>query len=560
MNIVRDLQIYQKTRENFGLVCLLIVAGLLRFLFLTMKAPHFDEGVYGFFVQEIWRRGFFPYDPTNFHGPTYYYALQVAEQIFGKGIFAFRFGSGLFSVLTVYYVWRLNKFFGEVAIWAAVAVAVSPAAVFYSRYTMHESMFILFQVLFAFHYFDYLAKPSAKSACWLGIYAALLFATKETAIIFLVCFLLSSFLSNWVAQGKPWFQYFIKLGRSIFDDRKRVVLSVGVSFALICFIFSGLLSEPHRIADFFRAYLFWTKTGTQHASGHEKSFVYWFELLVRYEWPAFAGLLVSPFLIFLGSKPARFFAFFALSNLLAYAVIPYKTPWCILGIVWPLYFLMGFAMVEMYSIKFVQAIALKHEAMSADRHFRSMRRSGLLSIALCLASLVLAIRLNFFHFQDTTEPYVYVQSSEDVNSISEILSHHIRIFPEDLNMNFVVGMRATWPFPWTLSGFTRISYRSILADPVNVDPIPAVAEQRKSIENADVIMIDVIDEPKIAQHITRKYFKSRFRLRDSYNNCILFLNSEKFQMSDLAFVQGRVLGGETSIMNFSVVEPASVKP
>ena len=114
MNIVRDLQIYQKARENIGLVSVLVVAGLLRFLFLTAKAPHFDEGVYGFFVQEIWRRGFFPYDPTNFHGPTYYYALQLAEQILGRGVFAFRFASGVFSMLTVFYVWRLNKPSGRI--------------------------------------------------------------------------------------------------------------------------------------------------------------------------------------------------------------------------------------------------------------------------------------------------------------------------------------------------------------------------------------------------------------------------------------------------------------
>ena len=552
MNIVRDMQIYQKIRENLGLTCLLILAALLRFLFLTLKAPHFDEGVYGFFVQEIWRRGLFPYDPSNFHGPSYYYALQVAEQVLGRGIFAYRFASGIFSMLTVYYVWRLNKFFGEVAIWAALAVAVSPAAVFYSRYAMHESMFVLFQVLFAHHYFDFIAKPNPKSACWIGIYTALLFATKETTIIFLFCFLFASLLVKIFERRKGLLTSLLGAQRI---HLRWILLSIAVCFLAICFIFSGLGGEPQRIADFFRAYSFWAKTGTQHASGHEKPFIYWFELLVRYEWPAFVGLLVAPVLIILGSRPARFFGFFALGNLLAYAIIPYKTPWCILGIIWPLYFLMGFAMAKMRSFKFVQAIAISNSNMDSRLHYRSKRVSALLAIGLCAISLAMAIRLNFFHFQDSSEPYVYVQSSEDVNSIVEILKRRVQNFPEEINMSILVGLKATWPFPWTLSDFTHLSYREIFVEP-NGSDIPApIKEQKRLIETADVIMVDMIDEPKIEKQITRKYFKSQFKVRDSYNICTLYLNSEKFQLSDLSFAQARNLGGEISIMNFSSAEP-----
>ncbi len=562
MNIVRDLRIYQQTRENFGLICVLIVAGLLRFLFLTLKAPHFDEGVYGFFVQEIWRKGLFPYDPSNFHGPTYYYALQVAEQVFGRGIFAFRCASGICSMLTVYYVWRLNRFFGEVAIWAALALAVSPAAVFYSRYVMHESMFVLFQVLFAHHYFNFIDRPNPKSACAIGIYTALLFATKETAVIFLFCFLFSSLLvkllenlnakMNLAKRAQDLLQSVLGPEKV---NLKWILLSIGAFALCICFIFSGLGQEGGRIADFFRAYTFWTKTGTQHASGHEKPFIYWFELLVRYEWPAFVGLLVSPVMIILGSKPARFFGFFAIGNLLAYALIPYKTPWCILGITWPLYFLMGYAMAEMRSFKFVQAIAISKSELSSQTHHRSKRLSSLLALGLCVVSLGMATRLNFFHFEDSAEPYVYVQSSEDINSISEILKHRVQNFPEDINMNILIGLKTTWPFPWTLSDFTHLSYREILTETPGKEPAAAALDLKKLIQDSDVIMVDFNDESKIEKQINRKYFKTSFKVRDSYNLCTLFLSADKFQLSDLAFAQARSLGGETSIIKFSSVEP-----
>ncbi len=559
MNIVRDLQTFKRLRENLGLVSVLLVAGLLRFLFLNIKAPHFDEGVYGFFVQEIWRRGFFPYDPTNFHGPVYYYALQWSEQIFGRGVFAFRFISGVFSILSVYYTWRLNKFFGEVAIWAALALAVSPAAVFYSRYAMHESMFVLFQILFAYHFFDFLEMPNKNSAWKLGLYAALMFATKETTVIFLFCFLGASFLVKLLNETKQDRSEFIhKIGQDLLGPQNanlRYFWIALISLVIfICFIFSGLGTDAHRILDFFKAYFFWTKTGTQHISGHEKPFIYWFELLVRYEWPAFVGLLLSPLLIFLGSKPARFFGIFALGNLIAYAIIPYKTPWCILGIAWPFYFLIGFAMSEMQSFKFVQAISISKVKMDADGHYRSKRGSALLALLICIVSLGMAIRLNFFHYHDSSEPYVYVQSSGDINSISEILNHRVESFPEDFNMSILIGLKATWPFPWLLTNFTHITYREIFGDSSEAAKQAGLEEQQKSIRNSDVILVDLVDESKIEKQLTRKYYKSQFKVRDSYNLCTLFLNADKFQISDLSFAQARTTGGELSGMNFTLVE------
>ena len=570
MNIVRDLQISQKIRDNLGLLSVLLLAGLLRGLLLTQKSPHFDEGVYGFFVQEIWRRGFFPYDPSNFHGPIYYYTLQIAEQIFGKGVFAFRLVSGVISSLSVYYVWRMNEFFGEVAIWVALALAVSPAAVFYSRYTMHESMFILFQILFAFHYFRYLQKPNSKSAILMGIFAALLFANKETTVIFLFCFLFASFLTklieNLVSKERPP-AGFAKTLKKAFEktmgslkgankqNLKNIGLSVGVAILAICFIFSGFGTEGGRIYDFVKAYSFWTKTGVQHVSGHEKPFVYWFELLLRYEWPAFVGLLLSPLLIFFGSKSARFFSLFAVGNLLAYAIIPYKTPWCILGITWPLCFVTGFAMAGMHSFKFFQAISFRKNTEDAGTHYRSRRASAMLGLLVCFVSLGMAVRLNFFQYHNTSEPYVYVQSSGDINSISEIIESRVQKFPEDLNMAILIALKATWPFPWTLSNFKHLSYREIFDEDTKKKDSPELKAQKEQLASADIIMVDLVDEAKTEKQISKKYFKSQFKVRDSYSICSIFFSSEKFQLSDLEFAQAKSSGGEISNMKFSLVGP-----
>ncbi len=44
----------------------------LRLLWLGMKPPHFDEGVNGWFVDQMTKDGFFSYDPTNYHGPFHF--------------------------------------------------------------------------------------------------------------------------------------------------------------------------------------------------------------------------------------------------------------------------------------------------------------------------------------------------------------------------------------------------------------------------------------------------------------------------------------------------------
>jgi uncharacterized protein (TIGR03663 family) len=558
--------ILQWLNEHRGLSFILLVSAMLRFLFLDMKAPHFDEGVYGFFVQEIWRKGFFPYDPSNFHGPIYYYALQVSELVFGRGLFAFRFMSGVFSLATIYQIWRLNKYFGEVAIWAAIVVAFSPSAVFYSRYTMHESLFVLLQILFVHQIYELKHQMKVSTGIKLGIYAALCFATKETTIIFLFCIFFSIFLAELFdnpGKEKINLQWLVRQFATIFLklDRRFLLVCVSAFFSLsllTLFIYSGFGSEPARVVDFFRAYSFWTKTGTQSLSGHEKPFTYWCHLLVQYEWPALIGLMISPYLLFFGSKNSRLFSFFALGTLMAYSIIPYKTPWCILNIVWPLAFLFGFAIAELQSYQFFKNIVLKSSALSALEHARSNALSSILAIIVCLLSLVLSIQLNFFHFNDVREPYVYVQSSIDVNLVTQMIERRVRAFPEDLNMKILVALKVAWPFPWLFSSYTHVDYREIFAIPQDGHETPAFSDLKKLIENADVILVDQTDAVKIEQQINKTYFESTFRLRDSYNLCSLFLNADRFKINQEEFeseiAHNLNLGGDHLDMKFKKVE------
>src|SRR5205823_10786927 len=83
------------------------LAVFLRFLLLGMKPPHFDEGINGWFIDQVVKNGFYRYDPTNYHGPLHFYVLLLFECLFGRNLWALRLPVVLVSILCV---WMILKF------------------------------------------------------------------------------------------------------------------------------------------------------------------------------------------------------------------------------------------------------------------------------------------------------------------------------------------------------------------------------------------------------------------------------------------------------------------
>ena len=81
---------------------IIAIGALLRFLFLSMKPPHFDEGINGWFVDQMTRNGFYRYDPTNYHGPLHFYILLLSEALFGRHIWALRLPVVLASIGSIF--------------------------------------------------------------------------------------------------------------------------------------------------------------------------------------------------------------------------------------------------------------------------------------------------------------------------------------------------------------------------------------------------------------------------------------------------------------------------
>jgi len=127
----------------------MLVAALVRCYQLGLRPMHHDEGVNGFFLSNLMRTGVFRYDPSNYHGPTlYYFALPLAAlaerwHLFGE--WTVRLVPLIFGLATIWLVLSLRRYIGAIGALAAGALlALSPGFVFFSRYFIHEMMFVFF--------------------------------------------------------------------------------------------------------------------------------------------------------------------------------------------------------------------------------------------------------------------------------------------------------------------------------------------------------------------------------------------------------------------------------
>jgi predicted membrane-bound mannosyltransferase len=171
---------------------ILALAIFLRFFLLGIKPPHFDEGINGWFVDQMVKNGFYRYDPTNYHGPLHFYVLFLSQTLLGRNIWALRLPVVVVSCACVWLALKFEVFVGRTpARIAALAMAVSPGFIFYGRYSIHEVWMQFFSMLLIFGGFG-LWKFGTRNYLWCtGMAVTGMILTKETYIIHIGCALIA---------------------------------------------------------------------------------------------------------------------------------------------------------------------------------------------------------------------------------------------------------------------------------------------------------------------------------------------------------------------------------
>lgn len=264
------LSIKNMTSKPRWIPCLIVAfTAIYRLLFLAIKPPHFDEGVNGWFIDQMAHTGYYHYDPANYHGPLHFYILFVFQLLFGRSLWSIRLPIVIISTLTVYLVTLYDRFLDKRTCWiAAMAMAVSPGFEFYGRYAIHESEFVLFLMLFVWGAVG-IRRFGTIQYLWaaaMGITGMVL--TKETYIIHFVAFLLAIpsllFLEKYSrSAGTP------STARDPYSLRQLCIVGA-VSYGLIIFFYSGNFMDFSGLHGMISTFSEWVKTGNK-GNGHEKT-------------------------------------------------------------------------------------------------------------------------------------------------------------------------------------------------------------------------------------------------------------------------------------------------
>jgi uncharacterized protein (TIGR03663 family) len=443
------------------------IAVFLRFLLLGMKPPHFDEGINGWFVDQVVKNGFYRYDPTNYHGPLHFYVLLLFECLFGRNLWALRLPVVLVSIGCVWLTLKFEPLVGRnVSRIAALAMAISPGFVFYGRYAIHEVWLQLFSTMFILGLLGLWRFGRLNYLWYAGMGLAGMILTKETYAIHVACAILAiptlavSYALSRVPDAKPAKQTWTWID---------LAMVLGVGAAAIVFFYSGTFFNWDGLKGLYLAFKAWTETG-EAGHGHEKAWDYWFKMMgpsweaggenfTAYELPMLAGLILCVFCQKFKNLSVRYLAIYGVGSLVAYSYVKYKTPWCIISFGWPFLFVLG-AWVLLVRPKNLRKVYVT------------------IGVLLCL-SLVRSVWLNYFRCSSPTEPYAYVQTYNDIFKLSKPLLTLAKRDPSYYHLTGHLIRSSVYPLPWTLGDFDRVGYYEGGNMPANLDGDFLLVQQDK---------------------------------------------------------------------------------
>ena len=436
------------TRDRWITAAILGVALLLRVVLLGMKPAHFDEGVNGWFVDRMTRTGTFHYDPTNFHGPLHFYVLFIAQTLLGRAEWVLRLPLALVSTGCVALLLAFRPFLGAATCRiAAVCMAVSPGFVFYGRYAIHESWFVLFLILTAWG-LSGLCHAGTRRYLWAAAAGVTgLILTKETYIIHFVAYASGYGVLRWWERYSPSAPFTGAVQQWTHRD---LAQTIALCLGVIVLFYTGFLLDWSSLTGLLISLVAWAQTGMGGVTGHEKEPWYWLTLMVTYEWPALLGLLAGLGLAVRGARRTlRWLALSGAAAFFAYSIVAYKTPWCILAIVWPFYLVFGAAVVR--------------ASVWLDRWV------GGVAAALVIAlSATTSLRLNFRDYCTETEPYAYVQTRLDIHKLLTPLRTLVAQDPTNAHLIGYVVLGDVHPLPWLLAEYPRVSVLNLTELPRDV--------------------------------------------------------------------------------------------
>jgi uncharacterized protein (TIGR03663 family) len=447
---------------------ILIVGAFLRLYNLGLVPFHHDEGVNGNFLVTLVRDGKYTYNPENYHGPTLYFFSAVIPWIarffggkafgdnYGLTTFNIRLVTAAFGVGTIWLALLLRKRIGTIgALSAALLIAISPGAVYLSRYFIHESLFVFFTlgiVVAALKYYD---TGRATYLILASISAALMVATKETWIIngpvLLIALVTTSIYfrlrERLAGQRSEW-----SLGERLRATIERfggpvplatVALVVFAVFIVVNVLFysSFFTNYPKGVADAMQTLRFWSHRTHEHEHPYYQ-YVYW---LLQEEGVVMVlggiGALIA--VVRANNRLAVFLSLWSFGLLAGYSLVGYKTPWIGLNFIVPLALTSGYAL---------------------DVAYQKLREFGQARLLIAVAVLIATIcgyqmyQLNFVHYDDDAYPYVYAHTRREMLTMLDEIDRISKRMGTGTDTGIALVSPDYWPLPWYFRDYKKVGY------------------------------------------------------------------------------------------------------
>lgn len=421
---------------------------LIRLPQLDARPMHTDEAVNAYIVGQLLAGQSFNYDPRDGHGPALAALAWPLARMQGAKAFSdlteseLRLTSVLTGTITVLLFGAAAEMFGFTpCLIAAMLFAGSPLPVYYGRYFIHESLFVAATFGLILAGWRACNKPSVMLSSLAAACAALMFASKETAVLHVFALAAAAWVfRRWNLRGKS-------LQRSSWQ--KPALAAAGVFLLVSLLLFTWFGSSWKTLPTLLQAVpnTLWRASG----EGHQKPFWY-YALLLTNGWSG--GLIVTLTAIgFIHTarkrdpSPFGFLALYSLFLVLIYSFIPYKTPWLALNFWLPIALFAGLA---------IQSI------------WRLPGRFPTLRIAVRVSCILLAALATAFIAHDTRQrvflqpaeesnPYAYAHTSEDLLGLPDEIGRLAQLDGIAAPRIAVIASDP-WPLPWYLRHFSQVGF------------------------------------------------------------------------------------------------------
>ncbi len=458
-----------------------------------------ERGVYAYDPDEY-------HGPALYYATLPFVWLSPARDFDHLSEKTLRLAPVFFGVALILLLWFLRDGLGWPATLCAGALtAISPAMVFYSRYFIHEMLLVCFTFVVLVAGWRYTRTRRIGWAVLGGTGLGLMSATKETFVIALGAMALAAMGTVfWTDRSDRSDLRF----RSLWNPRHALV-GLGVAAVIWVVLFTSFFTHASGPLDSLRSYLPWLHRAGGHSPHlhpftyyfqhlfffHQGKGPVWSEGLIlflagvgtvsaftrkglagpecarpraqqdsqtgqrrttgapvasggllrpgtgalRWQCPDTPGLAQGSVWL------VRFLAIYTIVLALAYCIISYKTPWCMLGFLHGLILLAGLGAVAV--VRFWKLPSLRIT-------------SGIILLAVSTHLAWQAWRASFEFAADGKNPYVYGQTVPDILRLAQKVEAIAKVHPQGEQM--VIQVMAPdgeyWPLPWYLRRFKQVGW------------------------------------------------------------------------------------------------------